>query len=113
MSNDSMKRWQVRICQGYDRNGKGGGDNIEHGSDGDEERADAEAADIAAKIANAKNGLSSVADVKEAVQTRKEKEAMGSRTEVDDESRLDEKKIRAMEKEEEVEEEVEVPLETS
>ena len=95
LANDSMKRWQARICQGYDRSEEVGEDTEQHGSDEDEERADAEAADIAAKIANAKNGLSSVADVKEAVQTRKEKEAMGSRMEIDDETKLGEQETRS------------------
>ena len=105
LSNDDMKRWQARICRGYDRNEEDGEDAEQHASDGDEERADAEAADIAAKIANAKNGLSSVQDVKEAVQTRKEKEAMGSRMEADDDSSLDEEKKQAVGEE--------MPLESS
>lgn len=105
LNNDDMKRWQARICRGYDRNEEYGENAEQQSSDGEEERADAEAADIAAKIANAKNGLSSVADVKEAVQTRKEKEAMGSRIEIDDESSLHEEKKQAVEEE--------APLETS
>ena len=104
-NNDSMKRWQARICRGYDWNEEVGEDSKQHTSDEEEERADAEAADIAAKIANAKNGLSSVQDVKEAVQTRREKEAMGSRMEADDDSSLDEEKKQAVGHEE--------PLETS
>ena len=104
LNNDS-KRWQARICRGYDWNEEINEDADQYNSDEEEERADAEAADIAAKIANAKNGLSSVQDVKEAVQTRKEKEAMGSRMEEDDDSSLDEEKKQAVREE--------VPLETS
>lgn len=104
----SMKRWQARICRGYmyDRNGEMGEDADQNNLDGEEERADAEAADIATKIASVKNGLSSVADVKDAVQSRKEMEAMGSRVEVDDESRLADEETKHAVGEE-------VPLETS
>ena len=61
---------------------------------------------FATKIASVKNGLSSVADVKDAVQSRKEMEAMGSRVEVDDESRLADEETKHAVGEE-------VPLETS
>lgn len=107
----SMKRWQTRICR--DRNGEIGEDAEKHSSDGEEERADAEAADIVAKIANAKNGLSSVADVKDAMQSRKEKEAMGSRMEVGDETRLADEETRLADEETKHAVGEDVPLETS
>ena len=77
LGNEDMKRWQARICRGYDRADEqieqhyAEDTSNEDGQPRDAE-ADAEAADIAAKIANAKNGVSSVRDVKEAAQSRKD-----------------------------------------
>ena len=89
IGNEDMKRWQARICRGYDRSYDRTDEgreqhNADHLSNDDDQprdaEADAEAADIAAKIASAKNGVSSVRDVKEAVQSRKD--AMESQTEM-------------------------------
>ena len=93
LGNEDMKRWQARICRGYDRSYDRTDEgreqhNADHLSNDDDQprdaEADAEAADIAAKIASAKNGVSSVRDVKEAVQSRKD--AMESQTEMDGEA---------------------------